>query len=98
MPLCNLAETVHNKWLQQSGNKMTCLYKAIVDDTIRTFMQITNYCTWLKGGSTRKELDEASLKVKATTHIGDPKLIAEAIKVFPRAKDLNERSTNVQGA
>ena len=22
MPTCNLAETVHNKWLQQSGNRV----------------------------------------------------------------------------
>lgn len=33
---------VHSKWLQQSENKMTCLYKATVDDTIQTFMQIAN--------------------------------------------------------
>ena len=45
MSTCNLVETVHNKWLQQFGNKMTCLYKATVDDMIRAFMQITNYRT-----------------------------------------------------
>jgi hypothetical protein len=49
MPTCNLADTVHNKCLQQFGNKMTCLYEAIVDDMIRVFMQIGNYRTWLKG-------------------------------------------------
>jgi hypothetical protein len=32
MPTCNLAEIVHNKWLQQSNNKMTCLYEVIVND------------------------------------------------------------------
>jgi hypothetical protein len=42
MPTCNLAETMHNKWLHQSGYKMTCLYEAIVDDMIREFMQIAN--------------------------------------------------------
>lgn len=33
MPSCNLAEsTIHNKWLQQSGNTCDCLYAATVDD------------------------------------------------------------------
>lgn len=27
MPTCNLVETMHNKWLQQSGNKMVYLYE-----------------------------------------------------------------------
>ena len=49
MPTCNLVEIVHNKWLQQSGNKMTCLYEATVDDMIHAFMQIANYRAWLKG-------------------------------------------------
>ena len=57
MPSCNLAETVHNRWLQQSGNQMTCLYEAIVDDLIRAFMQTTNYRMYLKGGMSRKGLD-----------------------------------------
>ena len=43
MPTCNLAEIVYNNWLQQSDNKMTSLYEAIVDDMIRAFMQIINY-------------------------------------------------------
>ena len=38
MPSCNLVETVHNRWLQQSGNQMTCLYEATVDDLIHAFM------------------------------------------------------------
>ena len=64
MPTCNLAGTVHNKWLQQFGNKMTCLYEATVDDMIRAFMQIANYQTWLKGGSDGKGHDLASLNSK----------------------------------
>ena len=34
MPFCNLVETVHNKWLQASGNKGGNLYVASVDDYI----------------------------------------------------------------
>ena len=35
MPSCNLSETVHNKWLQQSGNRGSDLYVATVDDFVR---------------------------------------------------------------
>lgn len=64
MPTCNLAETVHNKWLQKPGNKMTSLYEATVDDMIYAFMQMSNYISLLKGGSTCKAPDSKSLKAK----------------------------------
>ena len=50
MPSCNLSETIHNHWLQQSGNRGNDLYDAIVDDFVRAFMQCTNYYQILKGG------------------------------------------------
>ena len=31
MPTHNLDKTMHNMWLQQYGNKLTCLYETIVD-------------------------------------------------------------------
>lgn len=34
--------------------KMACMYKAIVDDMIRAFMQITKYCSKINGGSSCK--------------------------------------------
>ena len=53
MPTCDLAKIVHNKRLQHFANKiMTCLYEAIVDYLICAFMQITNYRSWFRGGST----------------------------------------------
>jgi hypothetical protein len=49
MPSCNLSETAHNKWLQQSGNCGNNLFVATYDDKIRAVMQITNYKAYLKG-------------------------------------------------
>ena len=54
MPTCSLVEKVHNKWLQQSGNKITCMYEATMDDLIQALMQIANYRSWLKGNSIGK--------------------------------------------
>jgi hypothetical protein len=51
MPNCNLAESIHNKWLQASGNKGGDLYVATVDDYIRAFLQIVAYHQFLKGGA-----------------------------------------------
>ena len=48
MPTCNLAETVHNKWLQQFWHKMTCLYEATLDDMVHAFMLF---------GSTKRKLN-----------------------------------------
>ena len=47
---CNLAETVHNKWLQASGNKGGDLYIAAMDDYIRAFLQVVAYYQYFKGG------------------------------------------------
>jgi len=43
MPSCNLAETIHNKWFQQSGNRGNDLHITIVDDYVRAFMQMVKY-------------------------------------------------------
>ena len=53
MPSCNLAETVHNKWLQQSGNYGNDLYVATWDDLVRAFMQMVRYYQFLKGENAR---------------------------------------------
>jgi len=98
MPSCNLAETVHNRWLQQSGNMMTCLYAATVDDLIRAFMQITSYRAWLKGGTSGKGPDKGTLRLRSAQRSGDPKLIAEAVRNFPGAEDLLTRAGGLEGA
>ena len=65
MPTCNLAQTIHNKWLQQSKNTMICLYKAPVNDLIHAFMQIVNYESLLTDGTIGRRLEQVSLKVRA---------------------------------
>ena len=97
MPTCNLAETTHNKWLQQFVKKMICLYEATVDDSLHTFMQIANYRSWLKGGSLGNGQDQASLKLKVVAHTGNPKLLAKAMGSYPGAKDLNTRNCALEG-
>lgn len=97
MPTYNLAKMMHNKWLQPSGNKMTCLYEAMIDDMIRAFMQIANYRSWFKGGYSWKKPNQTSLKLKTIADIGDPKFLAEAMRFYSRGKDLNTRNCELEG-
>ena len=47
MLTCNLSETMHNKWLQVSGNKMVDLYSATFDDYNRAALQSSGYFNFL---------------------------------------------------
>lgn len=51
IPTCNLAETMHDRWVQQSRNKMICVYEATMDALMRVFMQIANDKLRLKRGN-----------------------------------------------
>ena len=98
MPSCNLAETVHNRWLQQSGNQMMCLYEATVDDLIRAFMQTTNYRTYLKRGRSGKGPDKAELRLRVAQRSGDAEVIAKVLSSFPGAEDLITKPRGLEGA
>jgi hypothetical protein len=81
IPSCNLAETIHNKWLQASGNNGGDLYVATVDDFVRGFLQVVNYYQFLKGdvggtGPIKKELKlkMAERKAKQT---GNPLVLED---------------------
>ena len=78
--------------------KMTCLYEVTVDDLIRVFMQITNYRLWLRDGSTGKGIDSMSLKLKVAARCGDLKLLADAMKSYLGAEDLNTRDCALKGS
>ena len=83
MPSCNLAETVHNKWLQQSGNRGNDLYVATVDDLVRAFMQMVRYYQFLKGknAGTGPGKEELLFRVaqRSTHRTGNSKVLADAI-------------------
>ena len=101
MPLCNLAETVHNKWLQQSGNCGNNLYIATVDDLVRAFIQIVRYYQFLKGEHVgmgpRKE--ELLLRVaQRSAHCtGNPKVLADAILNIRGVQDFVTREPHLEG-
>lgn len=75
MSTSNVANITHNKWLQQPGNTMTCLYEVTMDDMIRAFM-----------------------KLKVVVRCGDPELLANAMKSYLGALNLNTRDCLLEGS
>lgn len=101
MPSCNLAETVHNKWLQASGNNGSDLYVATVDDFIRAFLQVVNYYQYLKGdvggtGPSKKELRLRSAERRAKK-TGDPKVLEDPMLDMPGADEFCTRVPHLPG-
>jgi hypothetical protein len=90
MPSCNLAESMHHKWNQQSSNRGSDLYIATVDDFIRALMQVVRYYQYLKGdrAGTGPGKEELQLRAAQRTadRIGDPKVLNVAMAKLPGAE------------
>jgi hypothetical protein len=65
MPSCNLAETVHNTWHQQTSSCGNDLYVATIDGFVRALMQVSRYYQFLKDNlaGTRPGKEELMLRV-----------------------------------
>jgi hypothetical protein len=101
VPSCNLAETVHNKWLQQSGNRGNDLYVATVDDYVRAFMQMVRYYQFLKGENpgTGPGKEELLLRVaqRYAERTGNPKGLNDAMATVPGVGEYCTREPHFEG-
>jgi hypothetical protein len=97
MPSCNLSETAHNKWLQQSGNCGNDLFAATCDDKIRAVMQMTYYRAYLKGKASGTGPSKQELKLRAARGSGDPKKIEEALSQLPGVEVATTRIPHLEG-
>ena len=89
MPTCNLLETMHNKWLQASGNKMVDLYSATMDDYSRAALQSSGYFNFLKGGHSGMGPNTSMLKLRLASRISNPSKIAELVDDVSDVAGLN---------
>ena len=101
MPSCNLAESVHNKWLQQSGKRGNDLFVAAVDDMVRAFTQISAYYQFLNGekagtGPGKEELRLRSAQ-RTAQRTGNPKPLVDAMKNMPGANAYCTRDPHLEG-
>jgi hypothetical protein len=102
MPSCNLAESVHNKWLQASGNKGGDLYVATVDDYIRLFLQVISYYQFFKGkiGGDGPSKDELKLRgaQRRAQRIGHPTVLQKILLDMPGGEEFCTRDPHLEGA
>jgi hypothetical protein len=97
VPTYNLSETMHNKWLQASGNNSSDLYNATLDDYCRAALQSTAYHNYLKGGQGRTRPDRSVLRLRSTSRLGDPRKIAQAVGELSGDVGLNSRIPHLEG-
>jgi hypothetical protein len=101
MPSCNLAETKHNAWLHESGNRGNDLYVASVDDFVRALIQVSRYYQFLKGdyAGTSPGKEELMLRVvqRSALRSGNPKALNVATAKMPGAEEFCTREPYFEG-
>ena len=97
LPSCNLFKTVHNKWLQMFGKQGNSLFDTTCDDSIRAWMQMTNYQAYLKGYALGSGPLKGELRLRATRRSGDPKKIAEALNSLLGAEGVGSKIPHLEG-
>ena len=97
VPTCNLSETVHNKWLQASGNKMVDLYSVTVDDYSRAALQSTAYFNFLKGGRSGTGPSTSVLRLRVAAWIANPSRVAKVVEDVSCGAGLNTRVPHLEG-
>jgi hypothetical protein len=96
VPTCNLAETMHNKWFQASGNNMTDLYNATLDDYCRAALQSTAYHNFLKGVGGGIGPNRSVLRLRSATRSGNPSKIARVVGELSTDAGLNSRVPHLE--
>ena len=97
MSTSNLSETMHNKWLQASGNWMVDLYSATVDDYNKAALQSTGYYLFLKGGQSGTGLSASILKLRLASRSGNPSRVAKLVDELSDDAGLNTRLLHLEG-
>jgi len=67
------------KWLYKSQNQGNNLFDAICNDSIYTWMQMTNYLVYSKVHTFGSGPSKGKLKLRATKQSGDPKKMAKVL-------------------
>lgn len=101
MPSCNLVESIHNKWKQQSSDRGSDLFVATVDDFVRAFMQCVAYYQFLKGerpgtGPSKEEL-KLRCAQRSAARTGNSKQLQEALLKMPSADEWCTRTPHLEG-
>jgi hypothetical protein len=95
MLTCNLSETIHNIWMQQSGNGGICLFNATFDNYVRTFRWSSMYHAFLQGGAFGTNPDE--LHLCRANQSRDPVQIAIAVAKYISSFGISVKIPHLEG-
>ena len=97
VPMYNLFERVHNKWLQASGGKMIDMYHATVDDFARAALQSLFFFNYLCGGPVRIGPNKTELQLRLATRTGNSRRIVKLLDHVAVEAGLNTRVPHLEG-
>jgi hypothetical protein len=101
MSSCNLAEMVYNKWLQQSSNRGTDLYVAIINNFVWALIQVVRYYQYLKDEHADVGPGKEELFLRAAQHLAkrseDPKVLSIGMTKLLRTDLLCTREPHLVG-
>ena len=80
-----------------SGKRGNNLFDATCDDSIRAWMQMTNYRAYLNGYASGSSPSKGELRLRAARRSGDPKKIVEALNTLPGAMGVGTRIPHLEG-
>ena len=95
--MCNLSETVHNKWLQASGNKMIDVYHATLDDLTRAALQSLFYFNYLRGGPSRTGPSRSELQLRLASRNGNSGRVVKFLEKVTTEAGVNTRIPHLEG-
>ena len=73
------------------------MFDATCDDSIRAWMQMTNYRAYLKGYASGSGPSKGELRLHAARRSGDPKKIAKALNTLPGAEGVGTKIPHLEG-
>ncbi len=95
--ICNLFKIIRNNWLQQSGERGTCLFVATSNDYVQTFRQFSLYYAFLQGGVFGTGPDKNELHLCKANQSRDPVEIATTVTKYTFSSSLSIRIPHLEG-
>ena len=97
VPTCNLSKTVHNKWQQASGGKISDLYQATLDDYARAALQSLFYFNYLRGGPSGTGPSRSELQLRLAARNGNNRRVVKLMKEVTTVAGVNTRIPHLEG-
>jgi hypothetical protein len=83
-----LSETIHASWTKQLGKQGDNIYKAIVDDLARAFIQCTRYNAFITGRASGTSLTKEELRLRTANRSENLSSIFKAMEKLPGSCDF----------